>query len=42
METGAGSEEKMECVKKGIDLGQKVGVLDVLEWDVQSGIGLDL
>lgn len=32
----------MKCLKKVIDLSQKVGVLDILEWDVESGIGLDL
>lgn len=43
MGAGAGSEEKMKYLKKGIDLSQKVGVLDIY-WseNVESGIGFDL
>lgn len=38
---GAGSKEKMQRLKKVIGLSQKE-VLDILERDVKSGVGLDL
>lgn len=38
---GTGSKEKMQHLKKEMGLSQKE-VLDILERDVKSGVGLDL
>lgn len=38
---GTGSKEKMQRLKKEMGLSQKE-VLDILERDVKSGVGLDL